>query len=190
MILLTDTSFFRNKLEVVNLFDSPAVAEELREYIREYEPKLLRDVLGVDLYTTLKGVILDMDVNFRKLMFGDTYTVNDKLRTWRGLIETDIDPYDFSTPPTTGYKRSFIANYIYYYWLKKHDSISTGIGEKRITPAGTTTASLDQKMRDTWNDMSEWIFELWQYLEDNQDVYSWDGIGYRDLLKYSKIPIW
>lgn len=191
MILITDISFFVEPLEVVNVHESPAIADELNRYIRQYEPELLQDILGMELYNTVQDAIhgYPIDDNLRRLLFGDSYTYNSHIKRWKGIIETDIDPYFFATTQA-GYKRTFITSYIYFKWQKTHATFSTGTGEKVVSTANTISVSPATKMVNTWNEMSEWIMELWQYLDSNKTMFpDWYGIGYRQLRNYAKIPL-
>lgn len=283
MILLTDHTYFQNKpLEVVNIAESTAIAAEADRFIRMYEPKLLQDVLGLELYNALQAalVVNPLPDNFQKLLFGDTYTnTQGRLVKWKGIIDKDDDPLSFTiggtknpewltvgattdnqgtiiipagatsftmpswitwqplpfrigagpmqqgvdfdynmqtglftllngdsfqqgerlnvsfiaphigtTPTSAGYKQSFIANYIYYWYQRHNATFSTGIGEKKVSTSNTTDASAADKMTVAWNEMSQWLLELWNYLDASKTAFpDWYGIGYYELRKYKKI---
>jgi hypothetical protein len=188
MILITDISFFEGALEIANINETGGPAAQVNDYIRQHEPKLLTDVLGYELYGALQASLFSglPDDNFQRLMFGDTYTLHTHLHRWNGLIDTSIDPYAFGSI-NTGYKRSFIANYIYWHWQRDHATFSTGTGEKTIAPTGTVAVSPATKMRSAWNEMSGWIQELWTYLRLNTVLFPDWHVSYRTELDYKKI---
>jgi hypothetical protein len=100
MILLTDISFFQKPLEIVNLYEpNSTVKDTVQHFIRMYEPELLEDVLGLELYTALQA---SLQVNpiadrFQSLLFGDTYSYGGRLRKWKGIIETDTSYFSTGT---------------------------------------------------------------------------------------------
>lgn len=282
MILLTDISFFQKPLEIVNLYETDSIAAEVSRFIRMYEPKLLQDVLGYELYSTLQAALLvnPLTDTFQKLLFGDAYTYNGRLTRWRGIIDKDDNNFTFgrnaaayrnpewlevgvttdsnsniiipnnatsftipswigwepilfrfgvgpeqkgtdynydittgtvsnatnayqpnerlfvqfqlqsssATTNAAGYKHSFIADYIYFHYQRSNATFSTGIGEKKIATASTTDASAGDKMIAAWNEMSQWITDMWCYLEANKAIFpDWYGIGYKQLRDYKKI---
>lgn len=95
---------------------------------------------------------------------------------------------DVGATEETLYRHSFLANYIYYWYMRGNATFSTGIGEKKVSTSNTTDASPAYKMATAWNEMSEWIADMWCYLDANRALFpQWYGYGYRQLCKYKKI---
>jgi hypothetical protein len=113
----------------------------------------------------------------------DAFTAKESL-----FVQFQLQYSAPNSSPAISYKRSFIANYIYWHWQQKHASFSTGTGEKVVNTANTIAVSPADKMVIAWNEMSEWITELWQYLEANKAYYpDWYYVGYKQLRDYRKI---
>lgn len=68
-------------------------------------------------------------------------------------------------------KKSPIANYIYFYWLRSRVSETTGTGEATITPQNAIRVSSHNKQRNAWNDMVEMNTSLVQFLLANETLY-------------------
>lgn len=85
------------------------------------------------------------------------------------------------------YKRSFIANYVYWFYMRNTATFTTGIGEKKPVSGNALNASPADKMWSAWNEMIDWLRELWEYLNSNRDVYvNWKGVQYCVWNKYRK----
>jgi hypothetical protein len=72
---------------------------------------------------------------------------------------------------TTGgvYKRSPIANYVYYQYLK--DSVSFTMGAGEVTPQADVASSPKLKMTHAWNEMARMNVDLYQFMNANTGTY-------------------
>ncbi len=68
-------------------------------------------------------------------------------------------------------KESLIANYVYY-WYGRNAHTQTGtMGETKTLNENAYVASPALKMSRAWNEMSQWICELVDYLDARKTVY-------------------
>ena len=139
------------------------VQERLNYFIAKYEPKLLRALLGDSLYAAYKAGIAagTPDAKWLALKNGKTYQeANGKTKIWTGF--TVVDGIN---------KFSLIADYVYFYWMRDNASQSTAIGEVRNLTKESKPVSPEDKMRNAWNSMAEWIWELAHFLNCHTEDY-------------------
>lgn len=151
---IIDTTFFVGQLAVPQL-EQAAVTATLQAMIDKLEPEYMRKVLG---YKTYKDFVAGITGEpWLKLLNGaeyvNRYGVEDK---WRGFKVGKTSP---------------IANYVFYYWLRKEASASTGGGEKILKAQNAVETSSMFKQTRVWNEMVEWNKELWDFLFVHQADY-------------------
>jgi hypothetical protein len=154
-----DTSYFEGDLSIGQI-TSPAVIASVNLFIQKYEEELLTKLLGYPLYTVYKaGIIAEApEQRFTDLKSGKEYQWNWQTVKWNGLAFT-----------SNGTKRSLIANYVYYRYLK--DSVSFTMGAGEVDPKKDVATSPKQKMIQAWNEMVLMNVELYQFLQANLSVY-------------------
>lgn len=111
--------------------------------------------------------------------YGFTTTVvqNDTLQLAVGKIFNNGDTYFYKSSTialntTTGIaKKSPIANYIYYQWMKDQVTQTVGLGEAKTKAENAEVVSPAMKMIRAWNEMSERIYEMLYYLQVRQKDY-------------------
>lgn len=162
MASLIDNTYFVGDLHIASLSNSLVLAR-LTSFITKYEGQLLQDLLGYPLYKAFKAVIDEADPaqKWKDLRDGVEYTdVNDRTRKWMGLRDSTS-------------KRSIVANYVYYWWLRDKASATTEIGEVTDKAEATQPAqeSANVKMVRAYNEMVEWIAELIMFLNSKVDDY-------------------
>lgn len=69
-------------------------------------------------------------------------------------------------------KRSLIANYIYYWWMRDQATQSSGVGEVVTKTENSARASGDAKAVVAYNDMCYQLWRMWDFLEVNKLFYS------------------
>lgn len=95
-------------------------------------------------------------------------------------------------PSTEGAKESLIANYVYFYWLRKQATQTTALGEVATSAENSVPASAARKQQRAWNEMCWLIREMSVFLESNKDTYtqwSWKQY-YRNDENYKAITAW
>lgn len=68
-------------------------------------------------------------------------------------------------------KESPIANYVYYWFIRNNHSQTATMGEVKSTNENAVFHSPALKMTKAWNEMSEWIRELSDYLDSKKTDY-------------------
>lgn len=160
--MITDSSFFVGEIALPNL-DKAAQAAKIAEAIETYEDEILRKVLGEDLFYSYQDD--DTTDRFKDLIDGGvdfTFTLNGKIitRKWAGLKVKG---------------QSFIACYIYYWYLTNNVSITTGVGEVSATTENSTKVPITDKVVKAINRASDLIgqdmpsnkMELESYMHSN-----------------------
>jgi len=164
-----DASYFFGPLLIAQKTDNAAGIQWL---INELEPKLLRDIMGYELYKAYTAGVTASTQKYLDIQDGKEYSNRSGIPTkWNGIAFTYGDA-----------KKSLIANYVYWHWMEKEASISTGTGEKTANAQNAVTASPVSKMVRAWNDMVCMIYELCEFLLSNQTDYP------EFVEQYSRIP--
>lgn len=162
MANIIDTTYFQGVLTVAQKSE-PSVIADLQTFIDIHETKYLKSILGYELWKNFTaGIAVGGPAQkWLNLRDGAEFTNRLGLLTkWEGFKWID---------GTT--KRSPIANYIYYWWLRKETSTTTGTGEKRLNAENSESVSSFSKQCNTWNEMVGYNRLLWEYLYINQDAY-------------------
>jgi hypothetical protein len=124
-------------------------------------------------------------------------TVGNTIRLLGGSLFVNADTYFYKSATlalntsTGAVKKSFIANYIYFHFMRDNDTQTTGVGEVKNKSENAATISPALKMCRAWNEMSDWIGEMFNYLEVNRgsypgwtDQYKW---GLRNKYRHTNI---
>lgn len=157
-----DTSYFFGPITIANITDA-AVVSSFNLFLSEYEEKLLTDLLGYDLSKKYKAGIASPtpDAKWTDLRDGKEYTNRiGILQKWKGLKFTDGTA-----------KKSLIANYVYYMYMRNNATVTTGVGEKIAKAQNAEAASSAYKMVNAWNQMVEWNWELSEFFLSNPASY-------------------
>jgi hypothetical protein len=105
-------------------------------------------------------------------------TVDNKLRLLGGKIFSNGDTYFYKVATlslnthTGAVKKSFIANYVYYHFMRNADTATTGAGEVKSKAENSTPVSPAQKVCSAWNELSQWICDMIQFLDKHRDTYT------------------
>jgi hypothetical protein len=159
---LIDESYFRAELNIPDT-DKTSVLERLTWFIETHEPELLEALMGYSLYKAYKDGIAaqNPDQKWKDIRDGKEYeTPAGHSRKWKGL--------KFAEGST---KRSVIANYVYYFWLRDLASETTAIGEVSNDVEGGTRVSPMIKQCRAWNEMMLMVEELILFLDSNVATY-------------------
>jgi hypothetical protein len=154
---IIDTSYFYGDLSIAQI-ENEAVEANVKRFIKQYEPELLTELFGYELYKNyLAGVATEQ--KYKDILNGKEYTNRaGKLSKWNGLKNTTLS-------------QSPIANYLYYWYLRDQASVTTGTGEKTANAQNASNASPRTKMARAWNQMVKWNCELVEFLLSNQSDY-------------------
>lgn len=128
-----------------------------------------------------------MDQRWVDLLNGKEYIGLDARRhKWQGFIAA----IDDTTP-----KKSIIANYVYYYWMRNNATHTTGTTEVVANAENAINVSNNAKAMSAWNEMVDWLHEMIWFL-DTANAYDynyypgwWLQNRYYLLKKYKKINL-
>lgn len=163
-----DTSYFFGDLKIAQI-SQPEVAASLNAAIEKKEDELLNRLLGYSLYKDYKAGLIANTQIYKDIRDGKEYTdLNGQLTKWVGLAFT-----------SGTIKRSLIANFVYYHYLKDNDSFTTGSSEKKTGLA--INVSPEKKMNDSWNEMVKWNISLDEFLKINLLLYPQYHFLYYDI---------
>lgn len=153
-----DASYFFGPLLIAQKTDN---AGSIQWLINDLEPTLLRAIMGYELYKAYTAGITASTQKYLDIRDGKEYETRADIPTkWNGLAFTQGDS-----------KKSLIANYVYWHWMEKDASVSTGTGEKVANAQNAVNASPGPKMVRAWNEMVVMIEELCEFLLSNETDY-------------------
>jgi hypothetical protein len=114
---------------------------------------------------------------FGKLIAGEYSVSGNTLTLTSGQFSAnDVYTYKSATltinTSTGTNKKSLIANYVYYWYTYNNHTQTATTGENKTANENSTIANPSLKLVKAWNDMSEWICELVNYLNARKDDYT------------------
>lgn len=146
---LIDESYFIREINVPNTSELQGNSEKTLEYFIDEKVRLLLSTkaLGGTLFTEFNGYVVSGALpntapqKWKDLVNGKTYTKDGKSYIWRGLLQTDGT-----------FKKSLLAYYTYFYWVKANVSVMAGTGESRIEAKNAVSVNSTQTLVSVWND--------------------------------------
>lgn len=128
-----------------------------------------------------------MDQKWVDLLNGKEYIGLDARRhKWQGFIAVADD---------TSPKKSIIANFVYYWWMRNNATHSTGTTEIVANAENAVNVANNAKSMHAWNEMCNWLHEMIWFL-DTANAYDynyypgwWLQNRYYLLHKYKKINL-
>lgn len=141
-------SFFISDINIPNIGNA-ATDEKVNSYITIFEPKILEDVLGYELYTAFiagkSSVQRMMD-----LLNGVNYIdLKGKSQRYKGIVYSN---------------RSFIAQYVYFNIIKNDQTLTTGIGQVQVKGKETTPVLPTDKLINAWNFIADEVNSIISFL--------------------------
>jgi hypothetical protein len=124
--------------------------ESVKDFIDEYESDCLSKSLGYSLYKLFKdelddtqsnGLKVTADSKWNDLLNGKEYVLNTETLKWRGIR--------YSNNNGSTYK-SFLANYIYFHYLKDYQSRFSSVGVQQSTPQNANIVTSFPKAVNSW----------------------------------------
>lgn len=156
--MIVNNTYFKGEIFIPHakpsITDSTTgVADEIIDFIDEYEEDCLINCLGSSLYDDL---LLNIDTNEASLidpladdkwdwlMNGLTYTcpTTGLDKNWKGIR--------FKTTSSSEYNRSFLAYYIYYFYEKKQYISNTTTGHQVEQAQNAETVTPTNKVVNAW----------------------------------------
>lgn len=145
---IIDETYFTRELSIPNVNEVQTEAyDTLNYFVDEYVRQLLRDALGVDKFNELDTYVIDgvfeptdAPQYIIDLVEGKEYEKSGVTYRWSGLISTQ-----------GVFKKSLLANYVYYNWLRNSFSIQSGVGEATLNPQNANLVNPTQRLVTIWN---------------------------------------
>lgn len=181
---LIDQTYFVGDLTIAGR-NKPEVAERLTLFIEKYEDEFLRDVFGFSFYKALKSQWANyptVDQRWLDLFDGKEYEYSGRSKQYRGLLFENTDGFSSGT----GQMMSPVANYVYWHWLKDQTTQTVGLGEVSSKSENASLVSPATKMVRAWNEMSEWVDELYYFMQTNYADYPEWKFGDSDFGKFRR----
>lgn len=152
--MIIDTSYFFGDILIGQLSEQ-SVQDKLGWFINQYEPEILRGLLGYETYKLMNETTPEQ--RFTDLKTGKEYTDETGLRKWEGLVSGKI---------------SLIAYYVYYWYQRSQTTTTSGTGEGKTQTQNAIPVSAMDKMASAWNKMVSLNKELYLFLNAKKDVYT------------------
>jgi len=145
---IIDQTYFTRDLSIPNINEMQTEAfDNLNSFVDEYVRQLLRDALGIQIFNELDSYVIGGVFDgtgapqyIIDLVNGKEYVNSGTTYKWSGLISTQ-----------GVFKKSLLANYVYYQWLKNNFSTQSGVGEVTINPQNANLVNPTQKLVSVWN---------------------------------------
>lgn len=178
--MIIDRTYFNGDILIPN-YDKPTTAALIDWYINMYEAKFMRALMGESLYQAYKvGVVIDpIPAKWGEILNGAGGENLPGRQVWKGLTYLPGDNPD--------YKKSPIANYVYFKFMEKTYTRSTGSGESKARLENADAASPGPKMVAAWNEMVEEVQAFWDFTQARPLVYTEWSSTHRYLENSSEI---
>lgn len=193
--MITSREYYKGLIKIPNIGDTAPNSNllgnvtELDVFLKEYERDYLIKSLGYSLFkefqshlevvepATVQTVKDSAPQKWKDLMDGREYTKDGRTVNWRGLVFTD-----------DGLKRSPIAYYVCYHFLKSDLGRYLGTGVQREKTKNTVFADPAPKAVDIWEKFYRLTVEngtdevaLFEFMQDMNDA---DSSTYPDWVPY------
>jgi hypothetical protein len=158
---LIDRTYFVGEINLPNT-NQTAVQENIDFLISKREPELLIALFGYEMYKAFTTGLTEDPIPQRwvDLRDGVDYQDGDVLRHWMGLVAVDGEV-----------KESLIANYVYCWYMRKEATQTSGVGEVATKTENSARVSPMAKQVRAWNEMVDWIAELFNFLQVKKEDY-------------------
>ena len=165
MSLIDYTYFQTGRVVIYNLAGTGdinrSIQEEVDKYVAIFEKKCLKRLLGNDLYDAFIAGLAESSVETR----------------WSALKGLLIDYQNKLSP---------IASYVWYWWLVDHQTVQVAGAQTKFNASDSENAINTQQIVDVYNDMVDEFQDVYDYIEENSDIYpEWEN----DAFDFAKINV-
>lgn len=157
--MIITNSYFTGELYIPHAIPSVTdnvtqVNADMLEFIERYERDCLIKSLGLILYNEfvtnidiLEATLIDSGAQpeWDELMNGKIY-VNPASKTveWRGIRYKNIS--------SGAYNRSFLANYVYFFFEQNQETTTTNVGDAKLQPKNAKLVGATDKVVNAWRE--------------------------------------
>jgi len=153
--MIIDNSYFIDEIFIPHAKpsvtdDITAVSADIASFINTYAKECLVKCLGYALFkefsaeldsTKPNGLKTDADEKWNKLLNGTEYTdATGALAEWKGIRFKSKDVYN----------KSFLADYVYYFYEKSEDDDRVGLGNVKQVGKNSVSVSKTPKVNAAW----------------------------------------
>lgn len=153
--MIIDNSYFIDEIFIPHAKPSvtdsiTAVSNDITSFINTYSSECLKLCLGFTLFKEFSeqldsnqsnGLKSTADAKWDKLLNGTEYELsNGELVYWKGIRQKTSDKYN----------KSFLADYVYYFYEKNDDDDRTGIGNVKQVGKNAVSVSKTPKVIAAW----------------------------------------
>lgn len=153
--MIIDNTYFVNEIFIPHAKpsitdDVTAVSKDITSFIDTYSKECLAKCLGFALFkefseqldsTKANGLIEGADEKWNKLLNGTEYELPDgELVYWKGIRNKTGDVYN----------KSFLADYVYFFYEKNDDDDRVGIGNVKQSGKNAVVVSKTPKVIAAW----------------------------------------
>ena len=153
--MIIDNAYFIDEIFIPHAKPSitdnvTAISSDILSFIKNYETDCLIKCLGYKLFkefysqvdsTKLNKLKDGVDVKWDRLMNGYEYTdANGEETEWKGIRQKQGENYN----------KSFIADYVYYFYEKSTDDDRVGVGNVKQEAKNSTSVSKTPKVVAAW----------------------------------------
>jgi hypothetical protein len=169
---LISSSYFIGLNDIPNS-EHDDVKSMIDHLIAVYENEYLETMLGYELLKKFNAGVLASNPIYLDLKNGKEFTgLDGRLKKWHGFVDT----VTFLSP---------VADYIYWYYLKRSVTQTAGLGEVTANAQNAANASPKFKMCDAHNRMVEKNKILHEFLTANYTDYPEYHLNSFDIEHYS-----
>lgn len=156
---LIDATYFIGELNIANTDEAAGLAY-LNIFIDKYESEYLKLLLGKTLYASFVAGLVPVPVDPPT----DPATFEPIAQKW-------IDLQNQLLVISGTSKVSPIANFVYFYFIRRATYSNTGAGMTQ--PAYENATVIDSKIETSraWNEMNKLSFEVYKFLKENVATY-------------------
>lgn len=148
---------------------------EVQIHMQKFEKQALQVVLGPTVFNELLTNLERDDNNYfqvkesaddkwKWLVNGQLYGDCKKVK-WEGIV------FEVAEISEKKIYESIFAPYIFYQWLLKERSLTTGVGEIKGDPQGGIPVASKQKRIDAWNNFVGYVYALNHFMEFHCDLF-------------------
>lgn len=162
-----DKTYFQYGDMQIGQFGSQEVQDKLTWYIDNYEPEILRLLLGNTVYNDLIASIdaatspTDIPEPYYSLLYGADFLAPEG---WGSAHQMHWDGL-------RSQKDSLVAKYVYFYYLRSEATFLTGNGVTVPKLENATRVASNPLQRARWNEMVDQNKTLFAYMRSNMDLF-------------------
>ena len=157
MAIITTYLNFVADIYIPNSAPSLAEGANLDKLINQFEPKMLKDVLGYKMYDEMQTNYTQGSGVWHDFIAGKNYIdTYGNTQNWDGFRNIGLNP---------------MANYIYCKWHEQNVTNTVSLGERKGKFENMEQAAVHSKYIKAWNEMSDMLLVMDEFIAINKEDY-------------------